>query len=61
MANLTAIGAPPMLNNQVTGPKMDLAGQSPQGYMQQQMDANKMKNFGLKAGGFMKGLNNMGS
>ena len=61
MANSTAIGTPPMLNNQVTGPQMGLAGPSPQEYFQQQMDSNKMKNFGIKAGGFMKGLNNMGS
>jgi len=40
---------------------MGLAGPLPQEYMQQQMDANKMKNFGLKVGGFAKGLNSMGS
>ena len=61
MANSIAIGTPPMLNNQVTGPQMGLAGSSPQEYLQQQMDSNKMKNFGIKVGGFMKGLNNMGS
>lgn len=38
-----------------------LAGLSPQEYFQQQMDANKMKNFGTKVGGFMKNINGMGS
>ena len=61
MANLTAIGAPPMENNQVVGPQMGLAGSSPQEYFQQQMNANKMKNFGIKVGGFMKGANGLGS
>lgn len=58
---MAGIDAPPMLNNQVTGPQMGLAGPSPQEYMQQQMDANKMKNFGAKVGGFMKNMNGMGS
>lgn len=38
-----------------------LAGPSPTEYFQQQIDANKKKNFGLKVGGFMNSLNNMGS
>ena len=58
---MAGIDAPPMLNNQVTGPQMGLAGPSSQEYMQQQMDANKMKNFGAKVGGFMKNMNGMGS
>ena len=58
---MAGIDAPPMLNNQVTGPQMGLAGPSPQEYFQQQMDANKMKNSGIKVGGFMKSVNGIGS
>ena len=62
MANYTtAIDAPPVMNNQVVGPQMGLAGSSPTEYFQQQAEANKFKNGLAKVGGFTKGLNNMGS
>lgn len=38
-----------------------LAGPSPTEYFQQQADANKRRNFGLKVGGFTKSINNLGS
>ena len=38
-----------------------LAGPSPTEYFQQQVDANKRRNFGLKVGGFTKSINNLGS
>lgn len=58
---MAGIDAPPMLNNQVTGPQMGLVGPSSQEYMQQQIDANKFKNGLSKIGGFMKSANGMGS
>lgn len=38
-----------------------LAGMSSTEYFQQQADANKFKNFGLKVGGFTKNVNGLGS
>lgn len=68
MANWTAID-PGIHNNYTNGiltglknaSTPGLAGPSPQDYIQQQMNANKAKNTGLKVGGFVKGLNDMGS
>lgn len=58
MAELDLNGIKQFGIGQVTGPKETLAGLSPTEYFQQQMDANKLKNFGLKVGGFAKGIDN---
>ena len=60
MSALQGLSAQTM-NNQVTGPNEGLAGLSATEYFQQQANANKFKNAGLKVGGFMKNMNGIGS